>query len=189
MYKRQHEDVRLEASKWIYDTLPPTSKILTEFGNVMTLPIADSNTHPNTRQPDFSRAEVNLYNIDSDVAESQKLQTELSSSDYVVIASRRVFANFTCIWPGDSTQALTTKKYYQHGTYPSRCDAKESEFPLVSDFYSQLTDPNQFTLIKTFTSYPRLTLAGKTLMEFPDEHAEEALTVFDHPVVRIYQRK
>lgn len=184
-----HEDVRIEASRWMYRHLPPSSRVLTEFGNIMSIPIADDQTRTDYSSPDVIRSEINMYEIDSNSTEAQKAQDELASTDYVVIASRRVFANFTCIWPADSIDGLTQIGHAPIGTTRDRCEKKVAEFPLVSDFFYQLTDPNQFTLIKTFTSYPRLTLSGKTLVEFPDEHAEEALTVFDHPVVRIYQRK
>jgi len=42
--------------------------------------------------------------------------------------------------------------------------------------------------VAEFNSYPKITLFGKTFIEFPDENAEETWSVFDHPVIRIYKK-
>ena len=54
-----------------------------------------------------------------------------------------------------------------------------NEFPLTSRFYDLLfSDQLGFKKIQEFNSYPLI----------PDEAAEETWSVFDHPVIRIYQK-
>lgn len=57
-------------------------------------------------------------------------------------------------------------------------------FPFTIEFYRMLFSGELgFSLVKTSTSYP--TLFG---YEFPDNHLEETLTVYDHPKVLIFQK-
>ena len=44
-------------------------------------------------------------------------------------------------------------------------------------------------MVAEFTSYPEISFFGTTLIDFPDENAEETWTVFDHPVIRIYKKQ
>jgi hypothetical protein len=58
------------------------------------------------------------------------------------------------------------------------------KYPLVNRYYQLLfSEKLGFKAIKKFTSYPRL-----WFFEFPDEFAEETWSVFDHPVIRVYQK-
>jgi len=69
------------------------------------------------------------------------------------------------------------------------CSDLEKQYPLLTQYYSDLfSGALGFKQVAEFNSYPKLSFFGKTLIEFPDEQAEETWTVFDHPVVRIYKR-
>jgi hypothetical protein len=59
-----------------------------------------------------------------------------------------------------------------------------NRFPITSRFYQALFS-NELGLrkVKEFNSYP--SLAG---FEVDDEKAEETWSVFDHPVIRIYEK-
>lgn len=58
------------------------------------------------------------------------------------------------------------------------------QFPKTAQFYDLLFSGRLgFTQIKEFNSFPRI---GK--LEFPDEEAEETWSVFDHPVIRVFQK-
>ncbi|RYG70828.1 phospholipid carrier-dependent glycosyltransferase [bacterium] len=58
------------------------------------------------------------------------------------------------------------------------------KWPMMSNFYRALFEGRMgFTLEKKFTSFPRL---GP--FEFPDANVEEALTVYDHPMVLIFHK-
>ncbi len=104
--------------------------------------------------------QFDFYNLDQDPKLQTELKNHLDSADYVFIPSRRVFANHS-------------KKRY----------------PLVDKYYNDLfSGKSGFKRAMEFSSYPRIVLFGRTLVEFPDEQAEETWSVFDHPVIRIYKK-
>jgi len=89
-----------------------------------------------------------------------ELKNHLENANYIFIPSRRIFANH----PRD-------------------------KYPKLNEYYDKLFSRELgFKKIAEFTSYPKITLFGKTILEFPDEQSEETFTVFDHPVVRIYKK-
>lgn len=91
-------DIRLQASAWIDQNIPPSSFILSEAGNVVNLPL--------TRN-DFHTSNFDFYNLDSDSSLFPKLISDISSAEYILIPSRRIFANqFGSGFPYSS-------KYYQ----------------------------------------------------------------------------
>lgn len=62
-------------------------------------------------------------------------------------------------------------------------------YPTTSHFYaSMLKSEKGYVLVKEFTSHPSLRYLGIPL-DFPDQWAEEAFTVYDHPLVKIFKRK
>ncbi len=151
-------DVRFSASDWIYKNIPARSKILSETANVIDIPIPSAHSPITTNR--YYLNSFNFYDLDA----STELQTELSEAldgaEYVIVPSRRIFKN--------------------HMT---------ANYPLLVNYYSDLFSGRAgFEKVAEFSSYPRLKLFGKTLIEFPDEEAEETWTVFDHPVIRIYKK-
>lgn len=147
----RNEDVRVTASRWIYNNIPAGSRIISEGGNVVDLPLQNAN---------YTNISFDFYSLDQNPASFNQLIGFLSSSDYVIIPSRRVFANHD-------------KKNY----------------PLVNEYYENLTGGKYgFKKIKEFSSYPKISVFNKTLFQYEDENAEETWSVFDHPVIRIYQK-
>jgi len=62
-------------------------------------------------------------------------------------------------------------------------------FPLMKKFYEDLfSGKTNYQEIKEFTSYPSLTYLGIPIT-IPDDNAEEAFTVYDHPKVLIFKNK
>lgn len=85
----------------------------------------------------------------------------LAQADYFVIQSRRIFIN--------------------HQRLPN-------QFPITANFYNLLfSDKLGFQKIKEFNSFPKLVIGDWSLI-IPDEVGEETWSVFDHPVIRIYQK-
>jgi len=108
----------------------------------------------------FNKMVFNFYNLDNGGANAE-LSSKLFQSDYFIVQSRRVFIN--------------------HQRLPS-------EFPNTSSFYDKLfSGESGFTKLMEFSSHPTLSL-GKFKFEINDELAEETWSVFDHPVIRIYQK-
>jgi len=118
---------------------------------------------PTGDQPSTNNYQVNNFNF-YDLDENKTLQKDLSSlveqADYIFVPSRRIFFN-----------------------HP-----KEG-YPILNDYYERLfSGESGFVKVAELSSYPRISLFGKTILEFPDENAEETWTVFDHPVIRIYKK-
>jgi hypothetical protein len=102
----------------------------------------------------------NFYDLDQDQSLQMELIEHLNNAEYIFVPSRRLFANH-----------------------------RSPDFPLVERYYEDLISGKLgFEKIAEFTSYPKIAVAGITLIEFPDEDAEETWTVFDHPVIRVYKK-
>lgn len=104
---------------------------------------------------------LDFYNLENDKNTKEKISEALNKSDYFIIQSRRVFLNH---------QRLSNL------------------FPKTARFYNALFNGTLgFEEIKEIHSFPSIPIPGLTI-EFPDEEAEETWSVFDHPVIRIFQK-
>ncbi|MEI8067375.1 MAG: glycosyltransferase family 39 protein [Candidatus Shapirobacteria bacterium] len=104
-------DIRLTASNWINKNISQDSKILSESGNVINIPLKNNNLQVNNF--DFYKSE-NINN----------LSTEINNSNYIFVPSRRVFKN----------NFPETKKYYQDLFSGSLGFSKIQEFKTNIDF-------------------------------------------------------
>ena len=77
-------DIRIQASNWINQNIPPHSQVLSESGNVIDLPLANSKI--NVSNFDF-------YQLDQSFEQQENLKSLIKNSDYIFIPSRRVFKN------------------------------------------------------------------------------------------------
>jgi hypothetical protein len=169
-----HKDVRFVADAWIQKYIPPTAHILFETGNVVDVPL----TGPYTDRTSF-----NFYDLDQEVRLQTELAADRARADYIIVPSRRVFYNHTCAsYPREPNDIRPVHS-------PQKCAYLRSKYPQLHAYYDDLFSGRMgYRLVATFDSYPRITVAGYTLWEQRDEHAEETFTVFDHPVIRIYER-
>ena len=101
-------DTRLLASKYLTSSLPSGSIILSESGNVVNLPVP-----PNS----FDIVNYDFYDNYPD-----NLSTQLSSADYIIIPSRRVFKNYSY-------------QYYSHLFDGSLGFQEIEKFSPLSDFF------------------------------------------------------
>jgi hypothetical protein len=84
----------------------------------------------------------------------------LSRSDYLILSSNRGWGSI----PTDSDQ-----------------------YPRMTRFYADLfAGKTAYREVAQFTSYPSLRYLGIPI-DFPDQWAEEAFTVYDHPEVLIFK--
>ena len=74
-------DTRLIASQWIENNIPQNSKILSEGGNVVDIPITDKNY------------QVINYDFYGDNY-PKELSNHLFTINYIIVPSRRVFKNY-----------------------------------------------------------------------------------------------
>jgi hypothetical protein len=163
-----HDHSRVQASEWMYRNLPNNSFILGEEWDD-PLPLYVANTYGKTFRGDL------LNDVDWDLqpgtgtvnqAKWTKMERLLREGDYLVLSSNRGWGSMP--------------------TVPER-------FPLMTKFYQDLfagkTLPGgtRYREIARFTSYPSLRYLGIPI-DFPDQWAEEAFTVYDHPEVIIFER-
>lgn len=114
----------------------------------------------NPMRKQFNSEQIGIFDPDS-AEKWNRIQNQLLRSDYYVMSSNRGWGSIP--------------------TVPER-------YPLTTDFYKDMfANKRGFTLIKEFTSYPSLRYLGIPL-DFPDQWAEEAFTVYDHPKVMIFKR-
>lgn len=105
---------------------------------------------------------LSMYNLDDDPGALTTVLQSLSQSEYFIVQSRRVFLNH---------QRLA------------------KDYPKTNKLYQALFDGRLgYSQIQTIHSYPSLGILGKD-WQIADEKAEETWTVFDHPVIRIYQNQ
>jgi len=180
-------DVRFTASEWIYKNIPENSKILSETANVIDLPVPSANRPfdytkgKQSQIANYQYVSFDFYNLDQDIQLQNNLKHFNETADYIFIPSRRIFANHTCI----DLQTFPNIT----GNYPKQCMNLEDQYPLLNIYYNDLFSGRLgFEKVAEFSSYPKIQLFGKTIIEFPDEEAEESFSVFDHPVIRIYKR-
>lgn len=103
---------------------------------------------------------LELYDTD-DAQKRQKLLDLLDQTQWLFISSNRVW-----------------------GTVPRL----SHRWPMTTAYYRALFSGQLgFKLTQEFTSYPQLNLPGLHL-QFPDVNIEEALTVYDHPRVALFQK-
>jgi hypothetical protein len=188
----QAQDVRFVASKWIYENLPEESYILSETANVIDIPVPPPVLKS---QPDFVKnyqyRSFDFYNLDFNPLLVKELKEELEKADYIIVPSRRVFANHSCLRPNGFERSFLHRlvrtvfaNYYNY-----ICEEKSRDYPILNSYYKDLFSGELgFKKVAEFKSFPRIELFDKTLLEFPDEDAEETWTVFDHPVIRIYKK-
>lgn len=101
-------DIRFAASDWIYQNIPSNSQILFDTGNVVDIPISPPN-HPNTPNfPNYRLTSFDFYHLDENYELLPKLLNYLETSDYIIIPSRRIFANHLRL----ADKYPLTAKYY-----------------------------------------------------------------------------
>lgn len=168
-----NEDIRISASKWIFQHLESNAFILSETANVVDIPYVINEIS----KKNFDYISFNFYDLDNNYHLQANLRHYLKKADYVIIPSRRIIYNYTCF--------LNANDISYH---KKRCKEILKKYPLLQKYYQDLLYSGKYKLIKTFSSFPKIKFLEKTLIELPDEEAEETWTVFDHPVIRIYKR-
>jgi len=167
-------DIRFRASDWIYQNIPSGTKVLFDTGNVVDIPISSPSYPSRPSFPSYSLISFDFYHLDENPELFPQLLEHLENSDYIFVPSRRIFANhlrFPDKYP-------KIAKYYQL-LFSGRLGFKEIKifYPFPSIQYS------------VFPAFGRDPALGGDSIQLSDEAAEETWSVFDHPVIRIYQKK
>lgn len=169
-------DIRFEASEWIFKNIPENSYILSETANVIDIPIIFEKQK--IKPKSYNLISFDFYNLDKSFILQDDLKNHLEKADYIIVPSRRIFANYTCYWPNKKENLLDKIVYSK-----KRCVFLKENFPLLNDYYHSLfSGKSGFRLVKEFSSF------DFGFFRFDDEIGEETLSVFDHPVIRIYKK-
>jgi len=175
-----HTDSRFAASHLIAQIVPAGSHIFEEAGNSINIPVPSPDIP--ILIPFYTFTAADVYDITKDI-DMQKIQQTLDQADTVIIPSRRIFASRTCLRPSDVGMNLSEYLLNQN------CEKLIKMYPYHQEYYKQIfSEKSDFLQTARVSSFPRIEFFGKILLEFPDEFAEETWTVFDHPVIRIYER-
>ena len=180
-----NRDVRIAASAWMYDHVPAGSTLLSETANVIDIPIEGTGA---VRPPGYNITNIsfNFYDLDESPTLQSELRQHIANADYISVPSRRIFYNHSCKPAGKVVDPDIDPRPLHS---PAKCAYLRAKYPALNTYYDDLFSGKLgFVPVARFASYPRLKLFGYTLVEFPDEMAEETFTVFDHPVVRIYAK-
>jgi len=77
-------DIRVKATEWMNESLPQNSKILSEGGNVIDIPL-------NSGKLDVTN--FDFYSLENNTQTKKNLITKISEAEYIIVPSRRVFMN------------------------------------------------------------------------------------------------
>jgi hypothetical protein len=188
-YLRIYEspDVRFVASEWMAAHIPSGSVLLSETANVIDLPIF-SRTYSND-VPNYTNISFNFYDLDQNPALTKQLAADMERADYIIVPSRRIFANHWCPKNRIDSPPSWWPVEVALGYESSRCTNLVKQYPQLNAYYDGLFSGRAgFTQVAQFSSYPRLELFGHTFFTLVDEQYDETWSVFDHPVIRIYKK-
>lgn len=156
-------DIRFQASEWVYQNIPSGSKVLFDTGNVSDIPILSPNSLTLSKNPNYglSKTSFDFYHLDENPKLISDLTRELSEVDWIFVPSRRIFAN--------------------HMRFPEK-------YPQTAEYYKLLFSGKLgFSEVAVFYPYLKFKIFNSEF-QYSDEPAEETWSVFDHPVIRIYQK-
>ena len=77
----------------MFKNIPDNSKILHDTGNVVDIPIISPNTSNRPDLSNLSRISFDFYRLDENPELFPQLLEYLENSDYIIVPSRRIFAN------------------------------------------------------------------------------------------------
>lgn len=150
-------NTRLQATEWIRENIPTGSSIAVEHWDDR-IPVQDYG---------YQYVELPLYERPDNEIKWESINMRLSSADYIVIASNRLYVPL---------QRL------------SDCDKYIACYPQTSEYYQQLfAGQLPFKKVAEFTSYPNLQI-GPLSYALSDDSADESFTVYDHPKIMIFKR-
>lgn len=150
-------NTRIEATDWIKDNIPPGSVLAVEHWDDR-LPLFYSQL--------YNFVELQLYNQPDNVQKWQKIDQDLETVNYLIIASNRLHVPLRKL---------------------NDCQKYKSCYPLAAQYYDNLFSGKLgFTKVAEFTSYPTIPIINVPII---DVAADESFTVYDHPQVMIFEKK
>lgn len=183
LYSREHP--WLTASRWMYENIPPGKSLMVEAWDD-ALPTLIEFPNGARRASDYAQTQFPMYDEDS-VAKRNALAAQLAKTDYVVLASQRLYGSIARL---PERYPMTTR-YYE-----KLFDGELGFEPIMT----ARNDPNLFGV--TLRDDP---LAGlpfnrsrvDALLAAQDDsgwvwnlgYADESYSVYDHPQPIVLQKK
>ena len=142
-------NTRIQASRWINQNVPFNSTLAVEHWDDR-LPLWGGEKYRFLEMP--------MYDNDSSSFKWEKVTSNLTKADYLILASNRLYVPL---------QKL------------ANCDKYKVCYPRTAKYYQNLfSNKLGFRKVAEFTSYPL----------FNDDFADESFTVYDHPKVIIFRK-
>lgn len=126
-------DTRIQASEWIYQNIPSGSYILSETANVVDLPVVIEKNY--WKAKNYRIVSFNFYELDESYFLQEELVKHLEKADYILVPSRRVFANNMRL---PNKYPISTR-YYELFFSGELGFEKVAEFSVLSDEASEET--------------------------------------------------
>lgn len=92
-------DIRLSASEWLVSNLPTGSKVLSEGGNVVDIPVVPH---------ELKIVNFDFYTLENNPQNISALVSGIESADFILVPSRRVFSNH------NNPDFPVSQRYYQN---------------------------------------------------------------------------
>jgi hypothetical protein len=171
---------RVSASQWMYSTLPTNSYILSESWDD-PLPLGV----PNPTNKIFTGASLPVFNADTDPSKWYQFDQMLKRGDYLVLSSNRGWGSMPTVPEWYPRMILYYHQLFSgHPIEVPRYRAVNHNG--TTNYVPAGTATFRYRQVARFTSYPSLRYLGIPI-DFPDQWAEEAFTVYDHPEVVIFE--
>ncbi len=172
---------RYTASQWIYRNIPSGSVIVNEEWDdplPLQLPDSDGKTFPQSLPPPRSPAVRALLNQEGYIKDGQ---VSLTLPDFHY-DTRPKWAEMHYVLNHGNYLVLSSNRGW--GSMPT----DPGQYPKQTEFYKNLfAGKTSYREVARFTSFPSLRYLGIPI-DFPDQWAEEAFTVYDHPEVIVFER-
>jgi 4-amino-4-deoxy-L-arabinose transferase-like glycosyltransferase len=151
-------NTRVQATSWVIENIPAGKAIAVEHWDD-TLPLANAHQYNILTLP--------LYDPDT-YQKWQQISSMLQVSDYLIIASNRLYVPLMQLSNCDLLPA-------------GRC------YPAAREYYENLfSGKSDFKKIAEFEARPTIPIVA---IPVNDEQADESFTVYDHPKVMIFRRQ
>jgi 4-amino-4-deoxy-L-arabinose transferase-like glycosyltransferase len=134
-------DSRLEATSWLNSNISSDAVVLSEGGNVVNLPVEN--------KTGFKVVNFDFYTLEDDLGKIEELNSLISEADYILVPSRRVFANLS-----KEEKYPVTTRYYRSLFSGELGFVKEKEFKPFS-FWEELIVGSDLNSEETWTVFDR----------------------------------
>ncbi len=142
--KVYNTDIRLSSTDWMNKNLPAGSVILSEGGNVVDLPVKNLNL--------FKVSNFDFYSLEDSLKNKDRLEGLIDEADYILIPSRRVFANLH-----QEDAYPQTASYYQRLFTGELGFVKYKQFATLN-VWEELLLGSDLTSEETWTVFDRPTI-------------------------------